>query len=85
MDKQLNKMKKADLLKIISNMKKKDLVNVILSNNNSIPKNKIGGNNTQLNNAKNVIREYIKYDENKLKKNTHNTNVMANNNLYEFV
>jgi hypothetical protein len=83
MDKQLNKMKKDDLLKIISNMKKKDLVNIILSNNNSIPKNKIGGNNNQLNNAKNVIREYIKYDISKLNKK--NTNVMANDNLYEFV
>ena len=76
MDKELKKMKKEDLLKIIGKMKKNDLVNIIV--------NKVGGENG-LQNSKNAIRKYIVFDEKKLQNNTHNYNVMANDNIYENV
>jgi hypothetical protein len=75
MDIELKKMKKEDLLKIIGKMKKNDLVNIILS--------KAGGDGLQ--NSKNAIRQYIVYDEKKIKNNKHNYNVMANDNIYENV
>ena len=75
MDTELKKMKKNDLLKIISKMKKNDLINIIV--------NKIGGENN-LHNTKNAIRQYIVFDEKKLK-NSNKNNVMANDNIYENV
>lgn len=75
----LNKMKKLELLKIISKMKKKELIKIILNKNG-------GQNEPILSKTKNAVRKEIIFNQKKIN-NKEENNVMANdpkyNNIYE--
>jgi hypothetical protein len=66
----LDKLKKKELIEIISNFKKEELVKII--------NNKVGGENNN-----NVVRTPIKFNKNKLNKIVNNA--MANDKLYNHV
>jgi hypothetical protein len=68
MNTELHKLKKKELLNILSKLKKNEIIEII--------NNKIGGN---LNNSE-VERTPIKFSKNKLNKNV--KNAMANDRLY---
>ena len=69
MNNNLHKLKKTDLLNIISKMKKKELIQII--------ETKVGGSD--------AIRSAIIYNKNKLKQNQNQTIAMANDTLYNNV
>ena len=76
MDKSLNKLTKKELIQIISKFKKECLISFIL--------NKKGGENNKNSNSVST-REFIFYNKNKNITTTNDTNIMANNKLYNSI